>query len=82
MSLFSAPGNADETTSRFAGGRVVRFSGKLFRQRSEEPGVPVEAKPLFRPEVLRSHVTGLRLPPNASGTMAKWGLMSATGLSE
>jgi hypothetical protein len=44
--------------------------------------VPVEAKPLFRPEVIRPHVTGLRLPKNASETIAKWGQMLATGLAD
>jgi hypothetical protein len=37
--------------------------------------VPVEAKPLFRPEVLRPHLTSFQLPGNLSGiqeTLGRW----------
>ena len=44
--------------------------------------MPVEAKPLFRFEVIRPHLSGYRLPANALETMAKWGEMLATGLAD
>jgi len=44
--------------------------------------VPVEAKPLFRPEVIRPHLAGFRLPANASATMARWGDMLSTGRAD
>jgi hypothetical protein len=44
--------------------------------------MPVEAKPLFRPEVIRPHTTGFRLSPNALATLAKWGEMLATGRAD
>ena len=44
--------------------------------------MPVEPKPLFRPEVIRPHLVGFRIPENASATIAKWGEMLATGLAD
>lgn len=44
--------------------------------------MPVDAKPLFRPEVLKPHVSGFRLPPGSPAAMAKWGEMLASGLAD
>jgi hypothetical protein len=35
------------------------------------PAVPVEAKPLFRPEVLRTHVVAFSLPPDIDACRPK-----------
>lgn len=43
--------------------------------------MPVEAKPLFRPEVIRTHLPGVRLPEGAKATVAKWATMFASGRS-
>ena len=46
--------------------------------------MPVEAKPLFRPEVLRAPLSTFRLPPNAEaerGKLTKWAEMLASGMS-
>src|SRR5436309_1014175 len=40
--------------------------------------MPVEAKPLFRPDVLRPHLQTFDLPPNldqSKATLAKWATM-------
>jgi len=44
--------------------------------------MPVEAKPLFRPEVVRPHLAGVRLPDGARATVAKWAGMFASGLAD
>ena len=34
--------------------------------------MPVEAKPLFRPDVLRSHLSGFQMPAVDSAKLAHW----------
>lgn len=41
--------------------------------------MPVEAKPLFRPDVLRSHLLGFPLPTVDSAKLAHWANLIATG---
>ena len=44
--------------------------------------MPVEAKPLFRPEVIRPRLAGVRLPADARSIIAKWAGMIASGLAD
>ncbi len=44
--------------------------------------MPVEAKPLFRPEVVRPHLVGFRLPEKSRETMAKWAEMIGSGRAD
>lgn len=44
--------------------------------------MPVEPKPLFRPEVLQSHSAGFRLPADAAPKLARWGEMLASGRAD
>jgi len=47
--------------------------------------VPVEAKPLFRPDVLRPYLKAFRLPDRVEperGKLANWGKMFATGRAD
>jgi hypothetical protein len=41
--------------------------------------MPVEAKPLFRPEVLRSHLSGFQLPAVDSGKLNHWASEISSG---
>jgi hypothetical protein len=41
--------------------------------------VPVEAKPLFRPDVLRSHLADFYLPPVDKTKLSEWADLIATG---
>jgi len=41
--------------------------------------MPVEAKPLFRPDVLRSHLSGYQLPTVDSAKLRHWANLIATG---
>ena len=44
--------------------------------------VPVNPKPLFRPEVVRPRLAALVLPSGASATLARWGEMLASGRAD
>ena len=41
--------------------------------------MPVEAKPLFRPDVLRSHLTGYQLPAVDSAKLKHWADLITNG---
>jgi hypothetical protein len=41
--------------------------------------MPVEAKPLFRPDVLRSHLSGFRLPAVDSAKLSHWASEISSG---
>ncbi len=58
-------------------GRQIRVFPAVF-QRSES-NMPVEAKPLFRPEVLRSHLAGFTLPPVDASKLRHWTNLIQTG---
>jgi hypothetical protein len=44
--------------------------------------VPVEAKPLIRPDVLRSHLSGFYLPPVDSAMLGRWAELISTSRIE
>ena len=47
--------------------------------------MPVEAKPLFRPDVLRPHLRSFELPPNhakSKATLARWAEMVSSGRAD
>jgi hypothetical protein len=47
--------------------------------------MPVEAKPLFRPDVLRPHLQAFVLPaslPDSKAILAKWATMLSTGRAD
>ena len=44
--------------------------------------MPVEAKPLFRPEVVRPRLVGFRLAEKATETIARWAEMIASGRAD
>ena len=41
--------------------------------------MPVEAKPLFRPDVLRSHLSGFQLPAVEAAKLAHWASEISSG---